>query len=283
MRLNMEICHFFTCGHAEDFNHWRDSGAAGWGYADVPPYFKRMETWQSGDELDGFIREYAEYAESAHHPCGTCKMGAADDTMAVVNPETRVIGVEGLRVADSSIFPRITNGNLNAPSIMVGEKASDHILDRSMLSPEAVPVWTNLDWKTSQRWAVSLRTARARYTGFSSTGCKDEIPTRIAVIFWISTGLTAVWSGPSTFRGSRAAICSTRKRSSCRWCRNTRRTCRCSRNGSETRRWFSGHRSTTGCDGCRPERVQRIFARPEPPRIPLVHARRGPRRPRFRG
>ena len=51
--------------------------------------------------------------------------------MAVVDPENRVIGVEGLRLADSSIFPQITNGNLNAPSIMSGEKASDHILGQN--------------------------------------------------------------------------------------------------------------------------------------------------------
>ena len=88
---------------------------------------------QSDAELDAFI---AEHAESAYHPCGTCRMGRADDKTAVVDPETRVIGVEGLRVADSSIFPRITNGNLNGPSIMVGEKASDHILSRVPLAPE---------------------------------------------------------------------------------------------------------------------------------------------------
>ena len=58
---------------------------------------------------------------------------AADDPLAVVDPELRVIGVDGRRVADSSIFPRITNGNLNAPSIMTGEKAADHILGRQML------------------------------------------------------------------------------------------------------------------------------------------------------
>ena len=80
---------------------------------------------QSDDELDGFIREHA---ESAFHPCGTARIGAADDPLAVVDPACRVIGVEGLRVADSSIFPRIPNGNLNAPSIMVGEKAADLIL-----------------------------------------------------------------------------------------------------------------------------------------------------------
>ncbi len=102
---------------------------------------------QSDEELDGFIREHA---ESAYHPCGTCKMGAVDDPMAVVDPECRVIGVEGLRVADSSIFPRITNGNLNGPSIMTGEKASDHILGRRLPSSNAEP-WFNDNWRESQR------------------------------------------------------------------------------------------------------------------------------------
>ena len=115
------------------------------------PYVKRAiqpdDSLQTDDELDGFIREHA---ESAYHPCGTCKMGSRDDAMAVVDPQTRVIGVDGLRVADSSIFPRITNGNLNAPSIMVGEKASDHILGRSLPRDEAEP-WMHPDWATAQR------------------------------------------------------------------------------------------------------------------------------------
>ncbi|MFV1465110.1 MULTISPECIES: choline dehydrogenase [unclassified Phaeobacter] len=102
---------------------------------------------QSDDELNGFIREHV---ESAYHPCGTCKMGAVEDPMAVVDPECRVIGVEGLRVADSSIFPRITNGNLNGPSIMTGEKASDHILGRRLPSSNA-QAWFNPNWQTSQR------------------------------------------------------------------------------------------------------------------------------------
>lgn len=102
---------------------------------------------QSDEELNGFIREHV---ESAYHPCGTCKMGAVDDPMAVVDPECRVIGVEGLRVADSSIFPRITNGNLNGPSIMTGEKASDHILGRRLPSSNA-QAWFNPNWETSQR------------------------------------------------------------------------------------------------------------------------------------
>src|SRR5690606_21675292 len=103
---------------------------------------------QSDDELDDFIREHA---ESAYHPCGTCRMGRADDPMSVVDPQCRVIGVEGLRVADSSIFPRITNGNLNAPSIMVGEKASDHILGRQPLSPSNQEPWINPRWRESDR------------------------------------------------------------------------------------------------------------------------------------
>ncbi len=85
---------------------------------------------QSDEALDAFVREHA---ESAYHPCGTCRMGAASDPGAVVDPECRVLGVERLRVADSSIFPRLTNGNLNAPSLMTGEKAADHVLGRAAL------------------------------------------------------------------------------------------------------------------------------------------------------
>jgi choline dehydrogenase len=100
------------------------------------------------DELDGFVRAHA---ESAYHPCGTARLGRRDDPLAVVDPECRVIGVEGLRVADSSIFPRITNGNLNAPSIMVGEKAADHVLGRAPLPPSNAEPWINPRWRTSDR------------------------------------------------------------------------------------------------------------------------------------
>jgi choline dehydrogenase len=82
----------------------------------------------SDEAIDDFIREHV---ESAYHPCGTCRMGAAEDGRSVVDPQCRVIGVEALRVVDSSIFPQITNGNLNAPAIMVGEKAADMILGKS--------------------------------------------------------------------------------------------------------------------------------------------------------
>ena len=98
------------------------------------------EAMQSDAEIDAFIRDHA---ESAYHPCGTMKMGAADDPLAVVDPECRVIGVEGLRVADSSIFPRITNGNLNAPSIMTGEKAADHILGQEPLPRDNAEPFTH--------------------------------------------------------------------------------------------------------------------------------------------
>ena len=103
---------------------------------------------QTDAQIDGFIRAHA---ESAYHPCGTCKMGAVDDPLAVVDPQTNVIGVKGLRVVDSSIFPQITNGNLNGPSIMVGEKASDLILGKTPLARANSQPWLAPDWQTSQR------------------------------------------------------------------------------------------------------------------------------------
>ena len=103
---------------------------------------------QTDAEIDAFIRDHA---ESAYHPCGTARMGRASDPMAVVDPQARVIGVEGLRVADSSVFPQVTNGNLNAPSIMVGEKAADHILGRQPLPASNLEPWVNPNWRTAQR------------------------------------------------------------------------------------------------------------------------------------
>ncbi|MBK8458480.1 MAG: choline dehydrogenase [Phyllobacteriaceae bacterium] len=103
---------------------------------------------QTDDEIDDWLRQHI---ESAYHPCGSCRMGRPDDRHAVVDAETRVIGIEGLRVADSSIFPRVTNGNLNAPSIMTGEKAADHILGRQPLAPSNLEPWINPRWQTSDR------------------------------------------------------------------------------------------------------------------------------------
>ena len=102
----------------------------------------------SDEAIDAFI---AENVESALHPSCTCKMGAVDDPMAVVDPELKVIGVEGLRVIDSSVMPSITTGNLNAPTIMIGEKGSDLVLGKDPLPPSNLPYYVAPDWETAQR------------------------------------------------------------------------------------------------------------------------------------
>lgn len=112
------------------------------------PEIQPGEGVSSDEALDEFVRQHC---ESAFHPCGTCKMGDLADPTAVVDAECRVIGMEALRVVDSSIFPHITNGNLNAPSIMVGEKGADHILGRTPLPPSNQEPWINPHWQTSQR------------------------------------------------------------------------------------------------------------------------------------
>ena len=71
-----------------------------------------------------------------YHPCGTCKMGPASDMMAVVDGEMRVHGLEGVRVVDASVMPRVVSGNLNAPTQMIAERASDFIRGRPQLKPE---------------------------------------------------------------------------------------------------------------------------------------------------
>jgi len=103
---------------------------------------------ESDAELDGFLREHV---ESAYHPCGTCRMGRPDDPASVVDPECRVIGLSNLRVADSSIMPRLTNGNLNGPSILIGEKASDHVLGRQLSAADNMTPWMHPDWQQRQR------------------------------------------------------------------------------------------------------------------------------------
>ena len=103
---------------------------------------------QSDAEIDAFVRQHV---ESAYHPCGTCRMGGADDALAVVDPETRVRGVSGLRVVDSSIMPSITTGNLNAPTIMLAEKAADHILGGPLLPRATAAYYVADDWQRSQR------------------------------------------------------------------------------------------------------------------------------------
>ena len=105
---------------------------------------------ESDEAIDAWVRSNV---ESAYHPSCTVKLGADDDPMAVLDAECRVRGASGLRVIDSSIFPSITNGNLNAPTMMVAERAADLIRGRS-LPPEAVPVWIADDWQGSQRSAT---------------------------------------------------------------------------------------------------------------------------------
>jgi choline dehydrogenase len=102
----------------------------------------------SDEQIDDFIRDHC---ESAFHPSGTCRMGLPSDPMAVVDPMCKVIGIEGLRVVDSSIMPLITNGNLNGPTMMMGERASDLILGRDPLPPSNLEPWINPNWRTSQK------------------------------------------------------------------------------------------------------------------------------------
>jgi choline dehydrogenase len=103
---------------------------------------------QSDAQIDEFIRAKV---ESAYHPSCSCKMGAVEDVQAVVDPQTRVYGLEGLRVVDSSIMPAITTGNLNAPTIMLAEKAADHIMGRGLLPPENAPFYRAQNWQVQQR------------------------------------------------------------------------------------------------------------------------------------
>ncbi|MDG3084921.1 choline dehydrogenase [Vibrio hannami] len=101
---------------------------------------------QTDEEIDKFVRSSV---ESAYHPSCSCKMG--EDQMSVVDSETKVHGVENLRVVDSSIFPTIPNGNLNAPTIMVAERAADMILGEELLAAEHAEVMVAEQWETNQR------------------------------------------------------------------------------------------------------------------------------------
>ncbi len=103
---------------------------------------------QSDADIDAFVRRKV---ESAYHPSCTCRMGSPQDPLAVVDPQARVIGVEALRVVDSSIMPSITTGNLNAPTIMLAEKAADHIRGVPLLAPSTAGFYTAPEWQTRQR------------------------------------------------------------------------------------------------------------------------------------
>ncbi len=101
---------------------------------------------QTDAELDAFIMQAV---ESAYHPCGTCKMGS--DEMSVVDETCRVHGLEGLRIVDSSIMPSIVSGNLNAPTVMLAEKAADLIRGKTPLPPSNAAVYVAKNYQNSQR------------------------------------------------------------------------------------------------------------------------------------
>ena len=122
------------------------------------PYRKREidpgEDVQSDDEIDSWVRQNV---ETAYHPTCTCKIGADDDNMAVVDSQCRVRGLEGLRVVDSSIFPTVPNGNTNAPTIMIAEKAADQIRGKNPLPPSNAESYVAPEWETKQREGKAVR------------------------------------------------------------------------------------------------------------------------------
>ena len=111
----------------------------------------------SDSDIDAWVRQNV---ESAYHPSCTCRMGAVDDATAVLDSACRVKGVESLRVVDSSVFPEITNGNLNAPTIMLAERVADMILGSSLLPPLHNSVWIDEHWQQRQRTGEPVRALR---------------------------------------------------------------------------------------------------------------------------
>lgn len=111
---------------------------------------------QTDEQIDAFVRANM---ESTMHPCGSCRMG--EDDMAVVDSTLRVHGLQGLRVIDSSVFPSEPNGNLNAPTIMLAERAVDLVRGREPLAPSDMPVGLVGDWEAQQRSREPVRKVKA--------------------------------------------------------------------------------------------------------------------------
>jgi choline dehydrogenase len=111
---------------------------------------------QKDDEIDAWVRETM---ESTYHPCGSCRMG--EDAMAVVDSQLKVRGLEGLRVIDSSVFPSEPNANLNAPTIMLAERAADMVRGRPLLPPSNAAVGVAPGVGVTQRSGKPVRQVRA--------------------------------------------------------------------------------------------------------------------------
>jgi choline dehydrogenase len=101
---------------------------------------------QDDDQIDAFVRDAV---DSAYHPSCSCKMGI--DTMSVVDPDLKVHGLSRLRIVDSSVFPTIPNGNLNAPTMMLAERGADLIKGSTIQPKHRASVYINEHWQTSQK------------------------------------------------------------------------------------------------------------------------------------
>ena len=111
-----------------------------------PAPFDPASGTDSDDQIDAFVRERA---ETCYHPCGTCQMGTHEQS--VVDPTLRVHGVDGLRVVDASVMPTVISGNLNAPTMMIAEKAADLIMGKPVLAREEVETASPIPRQSEQR------------------------------------------------------------------------------------------------------------------------------------
>ena len=152
---------FNYIGTEEDIQDWRDTIRLTREILNQPALdrFKGDEIQpgmniESDEDIDAWVKANV---ESAYHPSCTCKLGTDEDPMAVLDDQCRVRGIEALRVVDSSIFPTIPNGNLNAPTIMVAEKAADMILGKEPMKDTDASYWQDEQWQTRQRQGTAKR------------------------------------------------------------------------------------------------------------------------------